>query len=94
MYVPLAGHLKGVEVPSRELLRLHAAVAGVLNLSGAAEILDFYKDRSGTGEPAVRSHDGEGGYVDRWHKHFGNRTHCLSAHVYRIIKEGFIADGP
>ncbi|TBU29339.1 hypothetical protein BD311DRAFT_806330 [Dichomitus squalens] len=49
----------GVELPDPELFRLHAALAGVLNMSGAAGIFQLIMDRQNPGQPPVPSADGE-----------------------------------
>ncbi|TBU36498.1 hypothetical protein BD309DRAFT_995582 [Dichomitus squalens] len=48
----------GVALPNPQLLRLHAALTGVLRLSGAAEIFDRIISSDGSDEPAVPSADG------------------------------------
>ena len=47
-----------------ELLRLHAALTGVLRMSGAAEVFDDKKERRGPGNPPVPSADGEAFFKD------------------------------
>lgn len=43
---------QGVPVPNRDFIRIHAAVAGVLHMSGAAEAIDEVLKRfDGTGPP-------------------------------------------
>ncbi|TFY60621.1 hypothetical protein EVG20_g7350 [Dentipellis fragilis] len=48
-----------IALPSPQLLQLHAALAGVLNMSGAAEILQMFKNPPDSDSPAVRSDYGE-----------------------------------
>ncbi|KAI1783474.1 hypothetical protein LXA43DRAFT_903492, partial [Ganoderma leucocontextum] len=45
--------------PHPELLRLHAALTGVLRMSGAAGVFELIMDRRGPGNPPVPSADGE-----------------------------------
>ena len=47
-----------VPLPSRALLRLHAALASVIHLSGAAEAFEILTSPHGAGGPAVRSKSG------------------------------------
>ncbi|KAI1786283.1 hypothetical protein LXA43DRAFT_869538, partial [Ganoderma leucocontextum] len=49
----------GVDLPSPELIRLNAAMTGVLHMSGAAGILKLVADRHNRGGPPVPSTDGE-----------------------------------
>ena len=48
----------GIDLPDPELLRLHAALTGVLRLSGAAVVFDDIKWCRGPGSPPVPSADG------------------------------------
>ncbi|KAH9936978.1 uncharacterized protein B0H18DRAFT_1150013 [Fomitopsis serialis] len=48
-----------IPLPSCELLCLHAALAGVLHLSGAGTLLCFLRDELGAGGHAVQSLDGQ-----------------------------------
>ncbi|KAA1469520.1 hypothetical protein DENSPDRAFT_835162 [Dentipellis sp. KUC8613] len=54
---PEPGH--GIALPSPELLRLHAALTGVFNLSAAAEFLGLFKNPPDSEGPAVSSDFGE-----------------------------------
>ena len=47
-----------VSLPSRALLRLHASLASVLYLSGAAEVFEIISSPPDAGVPAVRSKNG------------------------------------
>ncbi len=49
----------GVELPDPELLRLHAALTGVLRMSGAAGVFKLIMERQNPGNPPVPSADGE-----------------------------------
>ncbi|KAA1478005.1 hypothetical protein DENSPDRAFT_845195 [Dentipellis sp. KUC8613] len=48
-----------IPLPSPQLLQLHAALAGVLNMSGAAEILQVFQNPPGSDGPAVQSDYGD-----------------------------------
>ncbi|KAI1784184.1 hypothetical protein LXA43DRAFT_1101650 [Ganoderma leucocontextum] len=54
----------GIDLPDPELLQLHAALTGVLRLSGAAEVFDDIKERRGPGNPPVPSADGAAFFKD------------------------------
>ncbi|TBU36838.1 hypothetical protein BD309DRAFT_1067632, partial [Dichomitus squalens] len=49
----------GIELPDPELFRLHAALAGVLHTSGAADIFNLIVYRRNPSQPPVPSADGE-----------------------------------
>lgn len=49
----------GVDLPDPELLRLHAALTGVLRMSGAAEVFQLIMERRGPDNPPVPSGDGK-----------------------------------
>ncbi|KAI1783437.1 hypothetical protein LXA43DRAFT_1046692, partial [Ganoderma leucocontextum] len=50
---------RGIDLPSHELICLHAALAGVLHMSGAAGVFKLIADRHNHGDPPVPSTDGE-----------------------------------
>ncbi|TFY66162.1 hypothetical protein EVG20_g4926 [Dentipellis fragilis] len=50
---------QGIPLPSPNLLQLHAALSGVLHMSGAADMLQIFNNPPDSGGPAVCSGQGE-----------------------------------
>lgn len=48
-----------IDLPDPQLIKIHAALAGVLNLSGAAELFEILDPPPGSDSPAVAAEDGD-----------------------------------